>query len=166
VASITPTVHSTVVSTGVHHPGLPNPELGERIAARLHDVQQRLTPKRAAIVDVLARASGPLTIPEILAVASDLAQSSVYRNLVVLEDAGIVHRVVTSNEFARYELAEELTGHHHHLICTRCGTVEDVPASSGLEDLLAETVTTIDSLTGFHTSAHRIDLVGVCGRCA
>ena len=56
--------------------------------------------------------------------------------------------------------------HHHHLICTQCGTVEDVPAASGLEDLLAETVATIDSLTGFHTSTHRIDLVGICGRCA
>jgi Fe2+ or Zn2+ uptake regulation protein len=149
------------------HPGAipPGADLTDRIVARLSAVGQRLTPKRATIVDVLARATRPLTIPEILAAGTELAQSSVYRNLVVLEEAGVVHRIVTSDEFARFELDEELTGHHHHLICTRCGTVEDVPAEAGLEDLLAETVSTIDSLTGFRTSAHRIDLVGLCSNC-
>ena len=53
-------------------------------------------------------------------------QSSAYRNLAVLEHAGVVRRVITEGEFARFELTEELTEHHHHLICSRCGRVEDV----------------------------------------
>jgi Fe2+ or Zn2+ uptake regulation protein len=52
----------------------------------------------------------------------------------------VVPRIVTADEFARYELAEALTGHHHHLICSACGRVEDVPASSVLEASLAEAV--------------------------
>ena len=48
-----------------------------------------------------------------------------------------MHRVVGTDEFARWELAEDLTGHHHHLICASCGRVEDVPASAGLERSVA-----------------------------
>ena len=140
-------------------------DLAHEVAARLHDVRQRLTPKRAAIVDVLAAASRPLTIPEILVAGDGLAQSSVYRNLVLLEEAGVVHRVVTTDEFARYELAEALTGHHHHLICSSCGRVEDIPASSVLEASLADAVAQVDQATGFRTKTHRIDLVGLCRDC-
>jgi Fe2+ or Zn2+ uptake regulation protein len=141
------------------------PDLRDEVAARLRRVHQRLTPKRAAIVEILAGGARPLALPEILDAGDGLAQSSVYRNLVVLEQAGVVHRIVTA-ESARFELAEELTGHHHHLICTSCGTVEDVPASSGLEASLADAVAQIEGTTGFRTKAHRIDLVGLCRRCS
>jgi Fur family transcriptional regulator, ferric uptake regulator len=143
-----------------------DPALDQEIASRLQRLGQRLTSKRAAVVEILAAASRPLTIPEILAAGDGLAQSSVYRNLVLLESAGVVHRIVTSDEFARYELAEELTGHHHHLICTSCGRVEDVPASAGLEASIADAVGQIDAATGFRTKAHRIDLVGRCRDCS
>jgi len=140
-------------------------ELRETVSTRLRRASQRLTPNRERIVDVLAGATRPLTITEILAAANGLAQSSVYRNLVVLEQAGVVHRIVTHDEFARFELTEELTGHHHHLICSQCGMIEDVPASAGLEESVRDAVTQITRATGFRTEHHRIDLVGVCGRC-
>jgi Fe2+ or Zn2+ uptake regulation protein len=133
--------------------------------ARLADVGQRLTANRAALVAALAAAPRPLTIPEIMVQRGELAQSSVYRNLVVLEEAGIVHRVLGSDEFARWELAEDLTGHHHHLICASCGRVEDVPASAGLERSVAAAAAAITRTTGFRTQRHRIDLVGICHAC-
>jgi Fe2+ or Zn2+ uptake regulation protein len=136
------------------------------VATRLRSVGQRLTTNREALLDTLSTAPRPLTIPEILARRDGLAQSSVYRNLVVLEEAGIVHRVVGTDEFARWELAEDLTGHHHHLICASCGRVEDVPASAGLERSVAAAAAAITRTTGFHTQRHRVDLVGVCKRCA
>jgi Fe2+ or Zn2+ uptake regulation protein len=141
-------------------------DVREAVATRLRSVGQRLTANREALLDTLSSAPRPLTIPEILARREGLAQSSVYRNLVVLEDAGIVHRVVGADEFARWELAEDLTGHHHHLICASCGRVEDVPASAGLERSVAAAVAAITRTTGFHTQRHRVDLVGVCKRCA
>jgi Fe2+ or Zn2+ uptake regulation protein len=141
-------------------------DLRETVATRLRSVNQRLTTNRASIVDLLAGATRPLTITEILAAGDGLAQSSVYRNLVVLEQAGVVHRIVTHDEFARFELAEELTGHHHHLICSQCGMVEDVPASAGLEESVQDAVAQIKRSTGFTTDHHRIDLVGRCANCA
>jgi Fe2+ or Zn2+ uptake regulation protein len=140
-------------------------QVHEAVAPRLRAVGQRLTSNRRALLDALTAAARPLTIPEILDVRPDLAQSSVYRNLVVLEEAGVVHRVVGTDEFARWELTEDLAGHHHHLICASCGRVEDVPASAGLERSVAAAAAAITRTTGFRTQHHRLDLVGVCESC-
>ena len=81
-----------------------------------------------------------MTIPQVLEANTRLAQSSAYRNLVVLEAAGVVTRIVTNDDFARYELAEHLTHHHHHLICSSCGDVADFAlddqAEAGLDKAL------------------------------
>ena len=141
-------------------------DVRDTVAARLGHVGQRLTANREVLLDTLTTAPRPLTIPEILEERPGLAQSSVYRNLVVLEEAGVVHRVVGADEFARWELAEDLAGHHHHLICATCGRVEDVPASAGLERSVAAAAAAITRTTGFRTQHHRLDLVGVCTSCA
>src|SRR6478735_7373488 len=97
-------------------------DLRARVAALLARADQRFTRQREALVAVLAHAERPLTIPEIGAVDSGLAVSSIYRNITKLEELGVVHRVVTAGDFAHYELAEDLTEHHHHhLVCSSCG---------------------------------------------
>jgi Fe2+ or Zn2+ uptake regulation protein len=141
-------------------------ELRETVLRRLGEQQQRLTAVREHLVDVLASSERPLTIPEVLESRPGLAQSSVYRNLVVLEQAGIVHRVITHDEFARYELAEDLTGHHHHLVCSNCGRVEDLPASENIERSVAAAVAQAARKVGFRTRHHRLDLVGTCAECS
>lgn len=141
-------------------------ELRNTVARRLRTDGQRVTAARTALVDVLAGADRPLTIPEIQSHAPALATSSAYRNLSVLEAAGVVHRIVTNTDHARYELAEDLTGHHHHLICSQCGAVEDVPASGRLEESVKNAADEIARRTGFRTQHHRVDLVGLCHRCA
>lgn len=136
------------------------------VARRLRRGGQRYTDGRRRLVGLLARADGPLTIPEILERAADLAQSSVYRNLRVLEGVGVVHRIVTVRaEGARFELAEDLTTHHHHLICRRCGTVRDFRPSAAVEDALSRLTERAD-VDGFDAEHHRLDLVGRCEQCA
>jgi Fe2+ or Zn2+ uptake regulation protein len=139
--------------------------LHETISALLHSQKQRLTPTRRCIVDVLAAADRPLTIPEILDARPELAQSSAYRNLVVLEQARVVHRLVTHADFARYELAEDLTGHHHHLVCSNCGRVDDLPATAAVERSVAVAIDEAERHAGFVTEHHRLDLVGLCSDC-
>jgi Fe2+ or Zn2+ uptake regulation protein len=142
-------------------------ELRESIAALLRRANQRFTPNREALLEVLASANGkPLTIPDIVAARPSLAVSTVYRNLSVLEQIGVVHRVVTRGDFAHYELIEDLTEHHHHLICSSCGSVVDVPASSTIEQSVRDAARQIARRTGFKTQGHRLDLVGVCASCA
>ncbi len=141
------------------------PDVHATALARLRADRQRYTGGRRAIVDELARTPRPLTIPELLAARADLAQSSVYRNLSVLERAGVVRRLLTHDDFARYELAEDLTEHHHHLICDRCGRVEDFVVPGGLEADLDRSLSKVASRHGFTHSSHRVDLVGTCALC-
>lgn len=134
-------------------------------SVRLRALDQRYTGGRRTIVDLLARADAPLSIPQLLQRDRSLAQSSAYRNLAVLERAGVVHRIVTSDEFSRYELAEDLTEHHHHLICTSCGDVRDFTVSSALESELDRALDRIAGQHGFTADHHRLDLVGTCATC-
>jgi Fur family ferric uptake transcriptional regulator len=134
-------------------------------AARLAAQGQRFTSNRRDLLHLLAGAGRPLTIPDILERRAGLAQSSVYRNLAVLEQFGLVQRLVTTGEWARYELAEDLSEHHHHLICSSCGTVRDVAVSATLEAEIHRALTAAASAAGFVAQHHRLDLVGVCASC-
>ena len=107
-----------------------------------------------------------MSIPQILTASSGLKQSSVYRNLAALEQAGVVRRVATDEEYGRYELAEELIGHHHHLVCANCGTMRDVEVPAELERTLDRTLDRIARRAGFARVQHRLDLVGLCADCA
>ena len=141
-------------------------ELHDAVGSRLRAADQRYTAGRRQLVELLAEAPRPETIPEILQRAPALAQSSAYRNLVVLEECGVAHRVVTSDERARYELAEDLMGHHHHLICTSCGRVDDFTVSPQMERSLEAALQRAVDGTGFHAAAHRLDVIGTCASCA
>lgn len=141
------------------------PELDATAAARLADDGQRYTESRRRIVGILAQAGRPLTIAEVQAAGDGLPQSSVYRNVAVLEQAGIVRRVLAADEFARFELDEDLTEHHHHLVCVSCGTVADFTMASDLEKALGRAVKAAARATGFAVQSHRLDLVGTCARC-
>lgn len=141
-------------------------DVHDTAAERLRAVGQRFTASRRAVIEVLVVAGSPLTIPEVLHASPHLPQSSVYRNLAVLEQAGVVRRLLTSGDFARYELAEDLTEHHHHLVCSACGRVEDFTAPTELERRLDDAMGAVHEATGFAAEHHRLDLLGTCARCA
>jgi Fe2+ or Zn2+ uptake regulation protein len=139
--------------------------LHPEVAVRLAKVEQRYTASRRALVETLAAAGRPLSIPEILAATPAIPQSSAYRNVTALIDAKALRRVAGSDDHGRFELAEDLAGHHHHLICESCGQVVDVAASPRLERALAEAARVAEEETGFTVDDHRMDLVGTCRDC-
>ena len=142
------------------------PDVHATGAQRLQGAGLRYTGSRRRVVAVLDEADRPLTIPEILERDDALAQSSTYRNLNELIDADVVHRIVAGDEFSHYELAEDLTAHHHHLVCTHCGRVQDFVASDALEDTLDGALARIARSKRFQVHHHRLDLVGLCADCA
>jgi Fur family transcriptional regulator, ferric uptake regulator len=141
-------------------------DLDGAAVARLREMGQRLTASRREVLDALRSAGKPLSMPEILSARADLAQSSVYRNLVVLEQAGVVHRIVTAGDYARYELVDDLTEHHHHLICSSCGAVEDFEVPPRLDRSVRSAMHDVAEQRGFVVRSHRLDVVGLCRACA
>jgi Fe2+ or Zn2+ uptake regulation protein len=140
-------------------------DLHETVERRLRLAGQRFTKQRAALVSLLEASPTPLSSAEIVRARTG-PQSSVYRNLAVLEQAGVVRRVITEEGFARFELTEELTEHHHHLICSNCGKVEDVTIPSHVESTMDRTADRLAKRSGFAQVHHRLDLIGTCRACA
>lgn len=140
-------------------------ELDEEVAALLDQADQRYTDGRRRLVATLHSGDGPLTITQIVAADTLLPQSSVYRNLTILEEAGVVTRITAVDEFARYELSEHLSEHHHHLICSTCGDVADFSLDAKTEATLDRALRNAAGSAGFSAEAHRLDLLGVCGSC-
>jgi Fur family transcriptional regulator, ferric uptake regulator len=140
-------------------------EVDDEAAALLRRANQRYTSSRRRLVAALQAGDGPLTITQIVAADASLPQSTVYRNLTILEDADIVTRIVTTDDFARYELAEHLTEHHHHLICSTCGDVTDFSLDTRTETSLDRALHRAASQADFNATAHRLDLIGTCAGC-
>jgi Fe2+ or Zn2+ uptake regulation protein len=116
-------------------------------------------------VSVLLAAGRPVTLPDITQLAPDLAQSSVYRNLDVLERSGVIRRITAGSEYAHFELTEELLGHHHHLICVRCGSLDDIHLDDHLELLVDQHLRELAEQVGFDPLHHSLDLYGRCAGC-
>jgi len=141
-------------------------EVDDEIATLLRQCDQRYTSVRRRVISALRQGAGPLTITQILAIDPSLSQSSVYRNLTILEEVGAISRIVTGDDFSRYELAEHLTEHHHHLICTGCGDVIDFALDDRFESSLDSALHGAAKAVGFSPATHRLDLFGTCASCS
>lgn len=155
------------------HKKVDNSDVHAEVARRFGQHNQRYSSKRRAIVSMLETSDRPLTISEILKLSenfkgknNEIAQSSLYRNLVVLEQVGAVQRVVSTDDNGRYELNEEILGHHHHMLCSVCGDVRDVVVPEQLEQKLDLALSEIARRSGFKLDQHRLDLIGRCRKCA
>lgn len=135
------------------------------VEERLRRVDQRYTAGRRAIVDLLVDAGHPVSIGDIAGLNPGLPRSSAYRHLVDLQSAGIVRRVAANDEFARFELAEDLTEHHHHLCCTTCGKLVDITLSAAVERSLDRHLGELCRDQGFQAASHRVDVMGLCEDC-
>ena len=141
--------------------------LHDDVASLLRVGEHRYTTSRRQVISVLHTSAGPGTILDILEVDTGLAQSSVYRNLAILEEVGAVVRIVTHDDHARFELAERLTDHHHHhLICTICGSVSDFELTADTEGALNMAFAKVSRSAKFTIDSHRLDLLGSCADCA
>lgn len=117
--------------------------------------------QRQLILDYLKSTTSHPTAEQIYAELKPqnpaLSLSTVYRNLRLLADDGIILRLDTGESTDRFDadLSE-----HHHFICTKCGQVTDVFRSfltkKELEDALGR---------GFRADRHSLYIYGVCAAC-
>jgi Fur family transcriptional regulator, ferric uptake regulator len=140
-------------------------ELHRAARERLDSLGQRYTTGRRALVVALAGTPHPVTLPNLLERDDSLPQSSAYRNLSILEQAGVVRRLVHSAGHAHYELAEDLTTHHHHMICENCGIIRDITLDAKLERSLDKAFADVTDSLGFAPRHHAVDIYGLCANC-
>ena len=78
----------------------------------------------------------------------------------------MVSRIMTSNGSAIFELSEELSEHHHHMVCDRCGTVRDIVLPESIESGLDRQLSKIAQKEGFAFRHHQLDVIGLCRKCS
>ncbi len=140
--------------------------IDDTVRRHLADRDVRYTLGRKAVVRALHHSTGPQSAADIHArVKSQVPLSSLYRSLVILEDAGVVAAHHSQGPVARFELAEWLTGHHHHVVCVSCGRVDDVSLDRAAERTLDEVVKQVATATGFTVSEHTLEIEGTCPAC-
>ena len=90
--------------------------------------------------------------------------SSIYRALAGLARAGAARRLVGADGVARFELAEAVSGeHHHHLVCADCGIIDSVRLPAAAEDELARAARAVHQAV---VCSSRVELTGRCADCA
>ncbi|MCB0980670.1 MAG: transcriptional repressor [Acidimicrobiaceae bacterium] len=141
-------------------------DLHRLVERRIHDADLVYTKGRRQLVELLADLSRPASMPELVEQRPKLTLSSIYRNMTDLEAAGVVQKVLGTDDRTRYELAEDLIGHHHHSICSTCGAVDDFVIPERLERALEAGLADAVAASGFRPAGHRLDVIGTCANCA
>ena len=156
-------------STGVMAPSQTAAhDLDRAVRTRLSEREVRYTAARRLVVAALDRSSGPRSVADLHGLLEgEIPVSSLYRTLAVLDAAGILNREQGADGTARYELAEWITGHHHHhLVCVECGKVQDVEVSESIEVEIGSLIERLAGTAGYQVTGHRIDIEGRCAACS
>lgn len=141
--------------------------IDDQVRKRLRAKRIRYTRGRQLLVEALSNVDGPRAASELHAeLGGDYPLSSLYRSLTVLSEAGVVAPHHGAKGVTRYELAEWLTGHHHHLVCIDCGKVDDVELETEDETALTAVASSVAGRSGFELRRHMLELDGRCEQCA
>lgn len=143
-----------------------------RPAARSgEDWRARLTPRQQITRDALAATGQFITAQDLharlRASGQRIGLTTVYRALQALADCGAADVARTGDGQRAYRIpgaaaaAPAITGHHHYLICRRCGAAAEVPQAA-LEHWVAE----MSRRHGFTEVTHVAELLGTCPRCS
>jgi Fur family ferric uptake transcriptional regulator len=127
----------------------------------------RVTRPRRAVLDVLVDLDRPVSAAEIhdRLRKRDVNLGSVYRTIALLCRLDVMRLAASSRKTQRFELSERFTGHHHHLVCRRCGDVRDLEGCVLRKPVLARLEQRIRRTTRFRVLDHDLRLYGVCARC-
>jgi Fur family ferric uptake transcriptional regulator len=124
----------------------------------------RSTAQRRLIVDTFFEGSPHITIEDLLADvrARDrgIGYATVYRTLKLLAECGVASERRFGDGLSRYELSDEASTHHDHLICSSCGKITEFeePQIEELQEAVAERY-------GFEIVSHKHEMYGTCAEC-
>lgn len=84
--------------------------------------------------------------------------STVYRTLDLLKELGLVTEIALGDGCVRFHPADK--GHHHHLVCQKCGRIIDLPESTltPLEGALSD-------MYQFKADLKHMAVFGLCSQC-
>ena len=145
------------------HPGLHGPALQRALGvaeARCQENQERLTPPRRRVLELLLGADGPLKAYDLIAAFGEGAPAkppTVYRALEFLERLGFAHRIESLNAYVPCRLPNAAHS-AAFLICDCCGAAEEFEP-----DFQAQLAAA--AARGYEVRAVTLEARGLCPAC-
>jgi len=122
----------------------------------------RMTQSRTSIIELFENTESPLAAKALHKMLERIGVNvnitTVYREVEFLLGENIIEKVPLHDTELHYELKGR--PHHHHVLCTSCGLIEDISLES--EKILLDEA---HSASPFQIKRHSIAFFGECGRC-
>lgn len=130
----------------------------KEINTLLRNGELKITKARQVILDVFLNSKKPISVKEIKSKLKDMDEVTIYRNIEILASSGLISRIAISNERAYFE---HVNDHHHHVVCTVCGAIEDI------HDCVVPTTTLVLKKAKSFSKiiSHSLEFFGVCKTC-
>ena len=130
---------------------------------QLKGVGLKITMPRLKVLQILEQSGNHHMSAEdiyktLLSLGDDVGLATVYRVLTQFEAAGLVTRHHFEGGHAIFELSQGT--HHDHLVCVRCGFVEEF-----VDDIIEQRQKTIAKKAHFKMTDHALNIFGICPRC-
>jgi Fe2+ or Zn2+ uptake regulation protein len=118
----------------------------------------RMTHQREVILDEMGKCKGHPTADvlyeRIKKKLPRISLATVYRNLEILSEAGMIRKLEISGRQKRFD---RLLDQHHHIYCVQCHRVDNLKVETVSPDSAAE--------IGYRISGCRIEFFGICPEC-
>ena len=122
----------------------------------------RLTPQRLMVLEALHSVDNHISAEDIFGRVKARYRyaniSTVYRTLDLLKELKLITEINLDDGCIRYHLSEK--GHHHHLVCSTCGKIIDLPESA--LKILGETLA---KEYKFQADLKHLAVFGICSEC-
>jgi len=117
----------------------------------LREAGLRVTPQRTSIITILSETDDHPNVEDLYektrALDDTVSVATVYRTMSVLENAGIVRKLVLDDAPARYEMMPQTD--HDHLVDVESGELIEIPGTE-----IAELMTRVASELGYEVVSH------------
>jgi Fur family transcriptional regulator, ferric uptake regulator len=136
------------------------------IESLLKDNGYKITKARIAVLNIMFNNKLPLNALDIYKkllknkISTKINEVTIYRTLSSFEKSNILKRVNLRKDSIYFELNND---HHHHIVCTNCGVIEDFEENKDIEKLLENVV--IKSTKFKNIKEHSLELFGICKVC-
>ncbi len=130
----------------------------EALTLKLEARGYRVTPSRRAVLAAVLQQSDHFTVDGLLRRCRGAGRATVFRTVRLLAEMGVVCRVLLEDGSLHYAVSRR--EHHHHLVCTGCGKVQDLDQCA-----IADAVRELSQSSGYEIDGHWLELYGRCAGC-
>ena len=135
----------------------------ENFLAFMKNKGMNTTNQRRIIAETFFKLAGHHSLEEFYQIVAqidpNIGQTTVYRTLKLLCEAGFATEIHFGDDITRYEVANP-TSHHDHLICLHCGKVVEI-----YDPRIEQWQKDIADQHGFSLKGHMHNLYGTCSHC-